>query len=727
MEEQDQWEELPEVSVEKSAVGVESSAPELLQGIPTIPASSAVIDVDTGLQNISYDFDSWRLLEKTVNDDQESLQSCDPRGVLFPCEKSDAGDGELATLEPFGYQGDEAPSSSGVRLLAETLTVDAPKHFWEQDPFLRAVFGQERMTDVLLGKPSFKRPIGGAVAVETIDEEPAIVREFKRRVHKPIPLHAKVLKHFHVADSSSKRSSLVSDWASLVAVDVNSFAMGAMLEEEGFSRAGLLSSVAACMATKATATIHRRFCALNRFAKWTGQSGRELFPIKERVVFDYLTMLQDNPVSAPSSGQSLLQAINFASGVLGLKTNFDVIGQQRVKGVAEAMARNGPPVMQATPLTVEQVKRLETLACVVDSAPDRATLGGLLILMYSCSRHSDSLRIESIILDMDETASYDQDAAEPFGYIELLVLNHKAARSVKMKRTYLPMVCPMFSLSGEPWFTSWMEARTTLGMKCAGPVEYPLLCRFDEDGKPVKEEITATEVGALLREALDIRSESPHSVRSHSLKCTVLSWASKGGLSLATRRILGHHLDPGARSAEIYGRDTIAPSIRKLCSLLHAIKVGRFRPDCARSGRFIKKSGGQEAEDEGVESSDESIGDNSDASTDVADATDSEDEAVYGKRKYLAHLACPNLRANTVPIPQNFRTWRHKSSVVQHLQDAGGQVFLCGRKVSDRYVEIDEGPLAELQVCQGCMKSKTAAAAEGEEARESQEKFHFFL
>lgn len=130
---------------------------------------------------------------------------------------------------------------------------------------------------------------------------------------------------------------------------MNSFAMGAMLEEEGFSRAGLLSSVAACMATKATATIHRRFCALNRFAKWTGQSGRELFPIKERVVFDYLTMLQDNPVSAPSSGQSLLQAINFASGVLGLKTNFDVIGQQRVKGVAEAMARNGPPVMQATP------------------------------------------------------------------------------------------------------------------------------------------------------------------------------------------------------------------------------------------------------------------------------------------------------------------------------------------------------------------------------------------
>lgn len=76
-----------------------------------------------------------------------------------------------------------------------------------------------------------------------------------------------MLKHFHVTDSSNKLTALVSDSASLVAVDVNSFAMGAMLEEEGFSRAGLLSSVAVCMATKATAAIHRRFCALNRFCK----------------------------------------------------------------------------------------------------------------------------------------------------------------------------------------------------------------------------------------------------------------------------------------------------------------------------------------------------------------------------------------------------------------------------------------------------------------------------
>ena len=610
----------------------------------------------------------------------------------------------------------EAASSSGVRLMAETLSIEAPKHFWEQDPFLKSMFGQESVADMVLGAPRLKRPLGGAIAVESIDDEPQVVQEFKKRVHKPIPLHAKVLKHFNITDMDSKRSALVSDWASMVAIDVHSFAMGAMLDEEGITRAGLLSSVAACMATKATATIHRRFCALNRFAKWAGQAGRELFPVKERVVFEYLTMLQDELSTAPSAGQSLLQAINFTIGVLGLKTNFDEVGQQRVRGVAEAMARSGAPVRQASPLTVEQVKRLETLACVVEDAADRATLGGLLILMYSCSRHSDSLRIESIIVDMDELADYDQDASEPFGYIELLVLNHKAARSVKMKRTYLPMVCPMFSLSGEPWFLAWMEARTSLGMTYAGAVEYPLLCRFDEGGKPVKEEITASEVGALLREALDIRSEPPHAVRSHSLKCTPLSWASKGGLSLPTRRILGHHLDPGARSAEIYGRDTIAPSIRKLCSLLHAIKVGRFRPDCTRSGRFVKKPGEAEVAVEGVQSSDESNPTDSEVSTDVADEDDVEDEETYGKRRFLTHMAFPNLRASTVTVPADFHTWRHRSSGVQHLQEAQNQTFLCGRKITGRYVTIDEGPLVEVQICQGCMKSKAAAAASREAA-----------
>lgn len=158
MEVQDLEWESQEVSVVSSAAGAESSAREQPQDTLATPASFADLDVETGLQNISYDFDSWKLLQKTVSDEQESLQSFDPCGVLFPCEKGEAGAGEPATLEPLEvHHVQEAPSSSGVRLMAETLTMDAPKHFWEQDPFLRAMFGRGRLTDVLLGAPLVSR------------------------------------------------------------------------------------------------------------------------------------------------------------------------------------------------------------------------------------------------------------------------------------------------------------------------------------------------------------------------------------------------------------------------------------------------------------------------------------------------------------------------------------------------------------------------------------------
>lgn len=106
-------------------------------------------------------------------------------------------------------------------------------------------------------------------------------------------------------------------------------------------------------------------------------------------MFDYLTiMLQDDPASAPSAGQSLLQAINFASGVEdNRRCRWAAKGERSGRGFGAkwTSCHAGHPSHGRT------VKRLETLACVVDSAADRATMGGLFILMYSCSRHSDSL------------------------------------------------------------------------------------------------------------------------------------------------------------------------------------------------------------------------------------------------------------------------------------------------------------------------------------------------
>lgn len=98
--------------------------------------------------------------------------------------------------------------------------------------------------------------------------------------------------------------------------------------------------------------------------------------------------------------------------------------------------------------------------------------------------------------------------------------------------------------------------------------------------------MTSAETRKLLRAALGLEDEKPNRIRSHSLKVTALGWAAKGGMDLPSRHILGHHLDPGAKAAEIYGRDSISSAIRKLCGLLALIKQGRFSPDSSKSGRF---------------------------------------------------------------------------------------------------------------------------------------------
>ncbi len=199
-----------------------------------------------------------------------------------------------------------------------------------------------------------------------------------------------------------------------------------------------------------------------------------------------------------------------------------------------------------------------------------------------------------------------------------------------------------------------------------------------------------------------------------------LSWASRAGVDLPTRRILGHHLDPGAKAAEIYGRDTISAAVRKLTDLLGMIKDGRFVPDATRSGRFrnlakvvqsvpVTEQVDVRLANEDPESSIESPED-SGSSTDL-DVTDSDEEAGYGEKRALTALSFVDLRPCIEKLSDDFRTWRHVQSGVQHLQEMDSEKFLCGRRVTDKYVLTDQGLLLEISTCQTCVKTKPARAA----------------
>ena len=84
--------------------------------------------------------------------------------------------------------------------------------------------------------------------------------------------------------------------------------------------------------------------------------------------------------------------------------------------------------VQAAPLTVDQVMKIER-ACVTGSCPqDVCTIGSMLVLMYGCARASDGAR--SACMDLDIS---DDPNAWCKGFVELSVAKSKTATTVGRK------------------------------------------------------------------------------------------------------------------------------------------------------------------------------------------------------------------------------------------------------------------------------------------------------
>lgn len=151
---------------------------------------------------------------------------------------------------------------------------------------------------------------------------------------------------------------------------------------------------------------------------------------------------------------------------------------------------------------------------------------------------------------------------------------------------------------------------------------------------------------------------------------------------------MGHHLDPAAKSAEIYARDAIAPALRAAVKVVHHVQQGSFLPDSTRSGRFVKvdkvevpadtEDGGGPEDSSGTFDGDTSTSDSSsdrdeEAAEDIADS------------RMLMDLVTPELRPRLLEINDDYRMWRHRESGAQHLQLHDEEKFLCGRLVTDKY------------------------------------------
>ena len=389
-------------------------------------------------------------------------------------------------------------------------------------------------------------------------------------------------------------------------------------------------------------------------------------------------------------------------GVLGLRGDLADLGTTRVDGLSIELAKRAGPIRQAPALTVQQVMQLEKLVAPTEDLRDAAIFGGMLVLMYACGRFSDGQRAINMILDGD-LETLDPAALGGQGFLELQVLGHKGARSDVLRRTFLPLVAPIYTLAGVDWFKAWIQARNALELTTSGKLNKPFLCRFSPSGAALDQELTSPECSLLLNRALKVDEKSEHAVRSHSLKTTPLAWCCKHGVDLATRRLLGHHLDPSSKSAETYARDSMAPAVRTLETVLNDIKSGKFRPDESRSGRFVQVREPPAAQVTAGESDDS---DSDYVPSSSSGESDEEPFSVPSESSLLWHLVVPQLRPGYIDVPDGVLVFRNNVSGVQHMKTPGSLKLMCGLRQTDRYTFYAGKPIQGVALCDHCMGSK---------------------
>ena len=614
--------------------------------------------------------------------------------------------------------------SATQRGFAQTLDVQKPQFMWEQDNFLSAVFGKGNVVDDLFPHMSLKRPASLPIDLTGDEPEEAPIQKALRRGQFRA-LYTRAIKQSAVVHEETQRANYMAGWTSIVLLNLFAFAAFDKARCENTEtelRAVVYTTVVECLARKATSTVGKRLGAIKRFAEFCTARALSAFPLDDSCMHAYLLFLSNDARARGSSGKSFLESVRFTSSMLGLRSRELQLISQRVSGLADSIVKRAPVIEQARALTVEQIKKVELACCNSESLQDRALLGGVLLMIYGSARASDMARAIKLLVDRDVRQLEERDANEPEGFLELAVLGNKGARSDVHRRMLLPVVAPMLSLSGTKWWDAFLEARMALGLETEGRLKWPLLCRFDSGGHPLEQNLTASEIGELLRQCLNIQTERRNTVRSHSCKVTILSWLAKYGTDLPIRRLVGHHLDVGSKSAETYARDSMAPAMRAVTEVVNAVISGVFTPNVTRSGRFLKQqpkvdaAATDEVNSEGSYefpfSDDDHVGGDTDATaTDSSSDAGSTSSETINDATTLWELLRPELRPALVDVGTHLEKYTHTISFVVHLKQPSEKKFLCGRVCNDRYEVRTHNASEECPKCTTCFGSKEAVTA----------------
>ena len=455
---------------------------------------------------------------------------------------------------------------------------------WEKGRLAR--FFSSNPTSSLPSLPKLQPSASNFVQLQMqVDDAAAVKGALHLEVDAPPKsIHATVVKArvgtSYLEERESKRSLSIKQWCELLSLDWNESDPGRLTVAEcsdGNLHQYCIETLDACFGLKSPNTLLKRLYAIKSYEEWLQDScGQHWLPMQESDAWAYLRFLRETGAPA-TKATSFLEAVRFSHYVLRASGALAVLESQRIRGRASQLFASKKPWQPAEPLSVQEVLALHrAMNDKSRDLTDRIIVGHMLHMLYSRSRFSDLLAVQSLFIDEDGQ------------YLELQAKLHKGSRNADTRSRLLPIVAPAWGIDGQPWAKQYMALRAEAGLTSPSEEATPMLPapKKGSMGLWCERYLSSPELNAFMKAFfLDSGiSQTGKKLTSHSYKATGLSWASKFGVDGETKAILGRHMSATQGATSLYSRDLISPAMRVFKDIIDKVRMQWFQPDKTRSG-----------------------------------------------------------------------------------------------------------------------------------------------
>ena len=586
-----------------------------------------------------------------------------------------------------------------ARLAAESsfkrMRVDRPRQSWEDNP----VFGGSAFKSSLSSWLSMTPSVG---VRETLSPEPAVSFGGEDAAAIPWTISRRLNRIRVVRSEEDERNHALKKLKALTLLDPLATALGESLVQKTGALEDddtIASSFCDAFSSKASGTLTKRAGSLQKLVVQLYKQGVESpWRMSEADLYSALKALRDEGCGATAPAH-VLEALHFLHAVACFKCiNLDSVISARCKGLAHTSYLKKAPLVQRDSLKCRQVRALERK--MVDSGPvERCILGQVLFCIHAVCRWRDSQRLRAVeVLGHGESQLLFGDA-----------LGSKTSLSKESQTRFVPHVALAQGLTECSWGRLWLAAREECGLEFgAGPDGHALPTRSLRLDKWGSTRMGAAEASAWIQEWLS-ETEATQNLGTHSLKVTVLTWASRSTLvklSKGERLLLGHHVQAGVKSMLTYSREAYTSLAGKVLALYRSIRRGDFDPDLDPAARVLQVADAL-VDDEGDQGAEYPAPGEPEAQD---DGDDDEDSGVPGSEREDAALF--ELGEGFMAIRAPFEGVDvsacriHVVSGIAHCLKGEGDTFWCGRVNSGRYTRYSGVGAEDPDVCLQCSRTR---------------------